>query len=109
VVTIAETADTVPPTFESGLINYTNGEIELRFSETVSSIGNNIDLSKMFLSDYRPVIYELAGIQFQRYVDGSDNAISANQPSAQPGFNAYVLGWNAIQDGSYDGYKIFSI
>ena len=41
VFSIVEIPDTVPPVLESATINYTNGEMELRFSETVSSVGNN--------------------------------------------------------------------
>ena len=76
---------------ESATINYTNGEMELRFSETVSSIENNLNLTKFFLSDYEPVIYELFGLQFQRFEDGSTDATAANQLPAYAGYDPYVL------------------
>ena len=105
VFSIVEIPDTVPPVLESATINYTNGKMELSFSETVSSVGNNLNLTKFFLSNYEPVIYELFGLQFQRYADGSTDATDSNQPPAYPGYDPYVLDWSAIRRENTLGIK----
>ena len=47
------------------------------------------------------------GIQFQRYEDGSTEAVNADQPVAYPSFRTYVLDWSALEEGDYEGYKEF--
>ena len=42
------------------------------------------------------IINPFEGVQFQRYEDGSTEAVNADQPVAYPSFRAYVLDWNGI-------------
>eukprot|EP00945_MAST-04E_sp_MAST-4E-sp1_P000845 g845.t1 len=75
----------------SGAINYTTGTMVIEFSETLGVGGGLIDLSKAFLANYEPVIYEFVGLAFRRF----------ESDPAQSGFNAFVLDWDANEMEDY--------